>query len=362
MKKKKNVPAVVFCLIGFFLLFYFGAGFVIRNASKKFIPNLVNQIELNTPYEVESFDFKNATISSLKQVTWKGIEGVLVVDSHPFIEKGTKLDFYISKLGIGFKDFSFDELVVHASGFAVEAQGAKKPVDYKSLVSASQSFEDGQLAITNLRYDVLFPEELDTSSSSNELEMFVKEQFQHLYGILSEGNVPEDFLFEGGIEISLGSKGYRLRLASIEEDGGMRIRLHDRDVLNLSGDFKNWFTRGEAAVIARNPLKAARLLQIKLYAEKKADEDVKDVEDGSKDAYRHILWSYLLTKEFGPKLAAEITDAHESEVPYSSEQIKEMDMVNSRIGRQYLSNKVAEVDVFETLRTDKNVILVDRSL
>lgn len=362
MKKKRNIPAFVFCLIGFFILFYFGTGFFISSASRKFIPNLKAQIEANTPYKVERLDFKNASLTSFNRVTWRGIEGVLLVDSHPYIEKGTKLDFYMSKLAVGFKNLSFEDLIIHGSGFAVEAQGAKKPVGYSDLVSASHSYEDGQLAITNFRYEVPFPENLGASSSANELEEFVKVQFQRLYSILSEGNAPDDFLFEGGIEISLGRKGYRLRLSSIEENGASKIRLHNKDVLNLSGDFKNWFTRGEADVIARNPLKAARLLQIKLYAEKKAEEDVKNVEDGSRDAYRHILWSYLLTKEFGPKLAAEITDAHEAEVPYSNEHVKEMDMVNSRIGREYLSRAVPEVDVFETLRSDRNVILLDRSL
>lgn len=55
------------------------------------------------------------------------------------------------------------------------------------------------------------------------------------------------------------------------------------------------------------------------------------------DAMRHAIWSCRLTVEFGPRIAQEITDAHEGPHQDGSqdpEEEKNMDLHNNTVGRQ----------------------------
>jgi hypothetical protein len=52
-----------------------------------------------------------------------------------------------------------------------------------------------------------------------------------------------------------------------------------------------------------------------------------------KDAFRHALWSYRLTKMIGPEGAKVVTDAHErDDGPWTGERLQ--DLYNNKIGRE----------------------------
>ena len=75
------------------------------------------------------------------------------------------------------------------------------------------------------------------------------------------------------------------------------------------------------------------------------------------DAYRHVLWSYSLTKEFGPKFAEQVTDAHEKYDFENTEAEHRMDYNNNAVGRQYALKNVDLVSILERIVKDPDVIL-----
>jgi hypothetical protein len=73
------------------------------------------------------------------------------------------------------------------------------------------------------------------------------------------------------------------------------------------------------------------------------------------DAYRHVLWSYLLTKKFGPEFAEIVTDAHET-LPTNTAAERRMDFHNNRIGRDYAQRGIRRERILWLVKNDVNVI------
>jgi hypothetical protein len=74
------------------------------------------------------------------------------------------------------------------------------------------------------------------------------------------------------------------------------------------------------------------------------------------DAYRHVLWSYLLTKEFGGAFAVEVTNAHETGKTGNTREERLMDINNNEIGREYARRGEEEQELLKLTLTDPRVI------
>jgi hypothetical protein len=355
---KKFLLFFTVCCIAVFIFVFKGFGYYLNSETREFLPQVVQQIESDTPFSVSRLDFKKSKLTSLKEFSWIGLEGTLVANSHPFIKKGTQFDFYLQRLGVRFSDYQFRDFLVRGVGFSLESNGASAPDDFNKLIPESNTFRDGELGIDNFQYEFRAEDESD-SVSARQLGL---NQISELYPVLSDGVLPEDFVFEGVINIALNNKNYRLRLHWLEEDGAKKIILLENDLQQVNADFKTWLTREEIKIVSRNPLKAPKLLQIKYYAEKKADEKMEDSDDASYHAYRYVLWSYLLAREFGSEIAESVTEAHETGVPYQSAEAKRMDVVNGRKGREYFLSGVDETELVSKVKTDPEIVRVERTL
>ncbi len=74
------------------------------------------------------------------------------------------------------------------------------------------------------------------------------------------------------------------------------------------------------------------------------------------DAYRHVLWSFLLTRTYGPEFARRVTDAHEIGDTGNTEADHRMDYNNNDIGRRYAAEGVQEAELLGRVRTDGRVV------
>jgi hypothetical protein len=82
------------------------------------------------------------------------------------------------------------------------------------------------------------------------------------------------------------------------------------------------------------------------------------------DAFRHVWWSYHLTKAFGPEFSKELTDAHEfrsdsQEMGSTVRNIETnhaMDYHNNKIGSDYALQGYPEGSLLERTMKDPDVI------
>lgn len=74
------------------------------------------------------------------------------------------------------------------------------------------------------------------------------------------------------------------------------------------------------------------------------------------DAYRHVLWAYLLTKKFGSEFARKVTITHEVGPTGNTQAEKRMDINNNSVGVRYATLGLTEEEVLRRVMVDPAVI------
>jgi len=126
-------------------------------------------------------------------------------------------------------------------------------------------------------------------------------------------------------------------------------------------------TQAEKELVASNPKQAYAVYKLKAAAEDSTDRNFpnQNLNDES-DAFRHFIWSGLLTKELGRKKAKDYLDAHEAN-PLQSDREKQMDLFNNERGQSTAENLVnskkwsqnaLELNALEELRSKHLDIMV----
>jgi hypothetical protein len=121
-------------------------------------------------------------------------------------------------------------------------------------------------------------------------------------------------------------------------------------------------TSADIEIIAENPVKAPKLLKISSKATDTAASAHEQNPKVPETAYRHVLWSFLLTREYGPDFAKKVTDAHEfrndpeKRNNPDAETQRFQDFTNNEVGRKYAALGYNESDILNHVMTDPNVI------
>jgi hypothetical protein len=107
-------------------------------------------------------------------------------------------------------------------------------------------------------------------------------------------------------------------------------------------------------IVSLYPLRAPVLLmltdQARTLATQYAPDDV-----WLQDAMRHVIWSFLLTRAFGPVFATTVTDAQELR-PGNTPDERAMDYHNNAIGRRFVDENVPLAALPKRVQTDPDVI------
>jgi hypothetical protein len=129
-------------------------------------------------------------------------------------------------------------------------------------------------------------------------------------------------------------------------------------------------TQAEKKFVVKNPNQAYSVYKLKGRAEDATARNFpnQDLNDES-DAFRHFVWSGLLTKELGRQKAQEYLDAHEAN-PLQSDRERQMDTFNNERGQSaaetLLKNnkwneKALEAKAIEELH-NKNLVVISPGL
>lgn len=111
-----------------------------------------------------------------------------------------------------------------------------------------------------------------------------------------------------------------------------------------------------ARVLSRHPLAVPSLFRIQRRASETARSAIVEDPTVPEDAYRHVLWSYLMTRVHGAELAEAVGDAHEEGDTGNSAAEKAMDLNNNAAGRRYALATIPEDQLLDKVRTDPAVI------
>ena len=241
-------------------------------------------------------------------------------------------------------DFKLNIAQLKGTEFNIQVIDPEKDEDAKPLVFKG----------TKLRFKFL----VDRKNPQGSVQEVIK-QFQE---ILNEGKTSLNISMKGTLSMEFEGKDRDVGIKTTKKDDTTLLQMEKESFLEVIGPTAaEDLTEAEIEVLSSYPLRVARLLRIKNYSKKRAGQLA--VQDNfPQDAYRHILWSWLITKEFGPEFAELVTDAHEIGAKYADDEwATNMDYNNNTLGRKYFAMGIKEVGLQAKVLSDPEVIkLSDR--
>jgi hypothetical protein len=133
-----------------------------------------------------------------------------------------------------------------------------------------------------------------------------------------------------------------------------RLRFREDDIQAIAQAKGMDLVPEQIEIVSLYPLRAPVILrltdQARALATRHAPDDV-----WLQDAMRHVIWSFLLTRTFGPVFATRVTDAQELRLGNTPDE-RAMDYHNNAIGRRFVSQNVMLAALPDRVRSDPDVI------
>lgn len=320
---------------------YFGGSIVLANVSRKALPRL-QQVLRSQGVVIADLDFADARILSYRGASWSDITAVA---SRP---TGQPFRVWIREIAFEVEDLSLKRHKLVVSGLTARPEGAmSSEYDRAGLrfkEAAIRGRVDVALASFGFEMSLLDPAP-GLEAAATELGRIARE------GITS---LPLELYAE--VRSLLDGQELGVRLRAVDREGVTALQVDQDDLRRQAKHFTRPLTDLEIGLIGEYPLRAPDLLLIKKYAEQTAMRARQRDKTVPEDAYRHVLWSYLLTEEFGAGFAEQVTDAHEIGSTTNTEAEHRMDYNNNEVGRQYAAQGVNEFEILPRLRRDRAVI------
>ena len=326
---------------------YFGANFALDKGSQEMLVT-VKQRAKAAGIQLDEFKYESVRISSLQSVTWYNASARFRWADKRYLENEIEFNVAAAELKVSLIDFSSKVVRLSAIDFdaAPTSQAVQELIATDSRIA--KGFRSGSVK------GRIF--EVTTTVDPKHPLRSVKSLTKDLLEIAKKGSTAANINFQGKVKGRIRGNDVEANVLSQKRGDETYFVLDRKDVALISEKFDDKLTAAEIKIIANNPAKAPLLFTIKDYAETRASEAYANDTTVPEDPYRHVLWSYLLTKEFGPKYAKKITDAHEEGPTGNSAQERKQDYNNNAVGRSYAAGNVREDEILLRVRTDPKVM------
>ncbi|MEE8480686.1 MAG: hypothetical protein V3T59_05540 [Desulfobacterales bacterium] len=342
---KKLLIYLTIFLAAMAVVVYIGSNLFLNFATRKAL-SLFTQSAPRHGFEVVSSDFRQARIRSLKSAEWKDI--ALQVIKHDSTGKTQPLLLALDVRSMNLIILSKNSAALEA--FMVEGNyDSQTPMGTTSSdIQRSQGLRKGKIW-------------LDYFFMTLDMNLFnpvpgISDLIQQMSTLFNTGITSAHIELAGKIWITLGNKESQIKMKTESTREGTVLTLNRKDLKHLSFYFGERLSEAEIEIVAVNPMIANKLLGIKDYARQTSQKALLANPAVPEDAYRHVLWSYLLTKEFNPDFAEIVTDAHEEGLSGNTPQDRDMDYNNNAVGRKYARLGVLESEIFLMVMRDPKVI------
>lgn len=341
----KKAFVVLFVVLGVLAAgFYFGAGVVLDRVSRVAVNYLSAQAE-ERGIEIKEADFQSVSLRFPSAVTWKkfSLIGKVALQDLPISDREFALT--LDEFTLGLESFRDRMFFIKVKDLNVLLKERPKR-DFEEFPREGDRLIGNYLE-TKFRFDVAKPREVISAATV---------LAQDLVRLLVHGRCLTFVEFSGTMNFTISEKRVETDFR-VERMGNESVLILDeRDLEKISAELKERLNQTEIRLLSEHPLKVPQLLRISTYAQDAAEEAYERNASVPEDAYRHVLWSYLLTKEFGPEFAERVTDAHERGGMEETDRDHAMDSNNNAIGREYARRGYPEARILELVLQDPKVI------
>jgi hypothetical protein len=314
---------------------YFAGNYFLTKVSKKYLVELREKLEAKGLF-FKDLSYKDITISSIRSASINDVHVNFKLDKEIYGRKSFESTFQAESIGL--KLFSLSDLsfTFSISEFSILIE--------PSVTSSKQTF--GEFEEANLSTNI--PINLRSPEASSKL---VLEQVQNLFAL----NKAVGLDMKGLAKITIDQAEATLGVKTVAYGDSVRLQFNQKDVANTSALFNIELTDQEAEVISNHPSMVPNMIRITRDAKNKSVAYRKADRSFPEDAFRHVYWSYHLTRQLGPELAKQITDAHET-APGNTSQERSMDYHNNEVGRDLANTNLSENQIRVLVLGSENIV------
>ncbi len=177
---------------------------------------------------------------------------------------------------------------------------------------------------------------------------------QRLTKLLLANEAVSDIQFSGEVKLQVKDVQVMAHLFTEPEGDRFRLRFQGADLQKLAKDLKLDLAPAQLEIVSRHPLRVPKLMLITDRA-RKLSWSHEPTDRWLRDAHRHVTWSFLLTEQFGPEFAKQVTDAQEQK-PGNTANQRAMDFHNNAVGRLLVAENVPGDSLPKVIRQDPRII------
>ena len=341
-RKKKILCAIPLVLVLFGGAAYFIGSHLLDSYSRQYIDVLARRgrrhgISIVSPY------YSQAKIAGIGSARWSDLYVELQFPRSKAFNPDRVFELRVDQVDAWLEGEG--QVTIRASNIALDT---KPPVAGAVEQLSDSRTLDERFSAGRVQFS--FPLEL-----SNPLPG-VEDALSKMVSLMVQGSTSMVVSAKGVLEFSLNGSPVKVGLEVKEVDAEYALVLVHSDLQSVSELFSEPLTEAEIELLASYPLRAAQLLSIKEDAETTARK-AKQLDDSvPEDAYRHVLWSYLLTREFGKRFAQRVTDSHEEGDTGNTAEEKQMDLNNNKVGRRLAGEEFKWGQILSHVKTDPRVV------
>jgi len=302
------------------MLAYFSGNYVLKKITKYAVVKLKPRLE-QQGIIIENLDYSSVRLSSYNRCVINDLDLDFYLNKKMYGKESFKAAYNAKSLHIRFADWKNPSFFFTLKGFFLFVEP-----DEDTHSKPFGKLENGYLK-SRIPLYLESPEE-----SARGILTELKTLFHH-----NKTSMDLDIMVD--VLLGIEDKEVKVGLFTVREDDLTLLKFDHEDILKAASAFDLELTAKEAEIISDYPSKVPAMIKITRDAKRFSEhEKLKDT-TFPEDAYRHIYWSYSLTREFGPELAEQITDARET-APGNSEKERFMDFHNNKIGRMYANSDI----------------------
>jgi hypothetical protein len=181
-----------------------------------------------------------------------------------------------------------------------------------------------------------------------------REIYDGLEELFVENSLVGNFEFDGEVVVRIRDLRLPARLYTERQGEYFRLRFSKSDVEALVEAADANLSADQIDIISLYPVRVPSMIETTRQARALSKRHFPG-NRWLRDALRHVSWSFLLTREFGPEFAKEVTDAQETRGGNTPEE-RSMDYHNNAVGRRLAGSGTRFENLPSLVRSHPDII------
>ncbi len=319
------------------IIIYVAGGYISRELLKKGLEYAEPELA-SYGITVNNFTYGNVQLHSLNSFSIRNVDIKFDLEKEIYGQKSFSSEFFAKSIIVRISNLKDPTIKLTLKEFDLYIQSNDDKPD-KPFGKFENAYWKGEAPIK--LYDI---------RESGELII------EKLRTLFRDNSISDPMEFSGQAILNMDGRTVKIGMYTERHNSKTFLFFNKDDILSASENFEeDDLSEEEAELISKYPARTLHILKITRDARRISEKEKSKQNEFPEDAFKHVYWSYHLTRTFGSEFAEEITNAHET-LPNNTPQQRKMDFHNNEIGRRLASQNLSVDDIKKIVLDNPEII------